>query len=107
MGGGGRFGHYARVTNYEVVIRRGDGDPIRVALQSHDADQAEALYREIRAAIEEGQQVNAPAVELSAFGSAAPDQAVDPVEVTRIDLVDADQDPSPGQYGPSADYGDD
>src|SRR3954449_11167731 len=93
------------VTNYEVVIRRGVAADIKVVLDSHDADQAEALYEEIRGAIEEGQRVNAPAVELASLGPAGAQLAVDPADVTSVDLIDADEDPSPGQYGPTADYG--
>jgi len=98
-------GQYAGMTNYEVVIRRGDGDPVKVVLETRDAVQAEALYQELRGAIEEGKRVKAPAVELSNLGPASIDLAVNPAEVTSIDLIDADDDPSPAQYGPTADYG--
>ena len=99
------LGHDARVTNFEVVIGHGDGDPIKVLLDSHDAEQAEALYEELRGRIEEAQRVKAPAVDLSGLAASAAGITVDPAEVTSIDLLDADEDPSPGQHGPTADYG--
>lgn len=82
------------MTNYEVVIRRGEADPIRIVLDSHDADQAEAQYEELRGTIEEAQRVKAPALDLSDVASSAAGVTVDPAGVTSIDLVDADEDPA-------------
>ena len=79
------------MTNYEVVISRGDAEPIKVVLDTHDAEQAEAAYENVRAAIEEGQLVKAPSVELGSLSAAVTDLAVDPREVTAVDLVDADE----------------
>jgi len=72
---------------------------------THEPDRAEAQHEELRGVIEEAQRVNAPAVALDSLGPTASGLAVNLAEVTSVDLIDADEDPSPGQYGPTADYG--
>jgi len=93
------------VTNYEVVIRRGSADPIKIALDTHEGDRAEAQYEELRGVIQEAHRVNAPAVGLDGLGPSGAGLAVNPAEVTSVELLDAEEDPFPGQWGPTADYG--
>ena len=81
------------MTNYEVVIHRGEADPIKIVLDTHDAERAEAQYEELRGTIEEARHVNAPAVDLSELAASAAGMTVDPADVTSVDLVDADEEP--------------
>jgi hypothetical protein len=78
------------MSDYEIVIHLSEpGEPLRILLPGVGADAAEQYRQQLKYEIEEARLAEVPilAVETSS-GLPAESLAVDPLEVTEVDLIE-------------------
>ena len=90
--------HSERVSEYEIVIHlRQPGEPLRILLPGVGGDAAEQDRQKLKYEIEEARLAEVPILALqTSSGHPVESLAVNPLEVTEVDLIEVPVDDPPG-----------